>query len=608
VCRAKIMSISCLPPASRPSSELTWLYASGKAGAPVSSRLGERWQSPQYSGQRSSWGALATVITLPLAVRKYYRAAQRAQGKRSVTMEASELPYFTRLGRSLSFYSAIIPVLGQYQWRPWLRSLGLEDKDGQDLMQDMDEWGATTLQETLVKLGGFYVKSGQVLSTRVDLFSEAYTKRLSVLQDSLPPVPFPDVKKIVTEDLCGGNPLKEIFREFDTRPCGTASIAQVHRAVLNDGREVAVKVLRPNCEPVLRGDIANLKGFAKAMKGRLPVDYFPVFCELERALDGELDMMSEGQSARKIAASISHDPWGNECDPPVQVPLPLPGLSSRRVLVMEFIRGSPLSQLDERAKDMGLDLDGPLGKMLGQRILESLTTAYGRMIFSSGFIHGDPHPGNIFVTETGEIALIDCGQVAQLYRDQRLLVAEAILRAANYDGSPEANRNLAEVVSEFGVTFSADTINRDAAGASVALYLFGDPSVPFPGGYSREEFSPKSPLKALKTFPTELVLLGRASVLIKGVAAKLGLEWNVAKKWESMAEACLVTLCGETGCSLPAWALTSASGPLDGKAGGRLRFHQAARKCSRLIAQWGFEKFSAMVPARRKMKSSFENQ
>ncbi|CAK0888707.1 unnamed protein product, partial [Prorocentrum cordatum] len=184
--------------------------------------------------------------------------------------------------------------------------------------------------------------------------------------------------------------------EFNSEPLGTASIAQVHRAVLNDGRKVAVKVLRPNCESVLRADVANLKVFARALKGRLPVDYYPVFCELERALAGELDFLNEAQSAQKVAASIRHDPMGRQLESPLVVPLPISGMASRRVLVMDFIDGTPLSRLEQRAKELGMSLDSPAGKALGRRILGALTSAYGNMIFSSGFVHGDPHPGNIF--------------------------------------------------------------------------------------------------------------------------------------------------------------------------------------------------------------------
>ena len=130
---------------------------------------------------------------------------------------------------------------------------------------------------------------------------------------------------------------------------------QVHAATLLDGRRVAVKVQRPNCEPKLRGDIANLKSFSQRLASALPVDYYTVFCELERALQGELDFLCEAQSAMKVFASVSHTCDGAPAEPAVGVPLPISGLASRRVLVMEFIPGTPLNRLADEMKKRGIE-------------------------------------------------------------------------------------------------------------------------------------------------------------------------------------------------------------------------------------------------------------
>lgn len=150
-----------------------------------------------------------------------------------------------------------------------------------------------------------------------------YTTRLSSLQDDLDPMPFNEVRAVVEAELLGGQPLSSIFRSFDQKPLGSASIAQVHEARLLDGRRVAVKVQRPNCEQKLLGDVKNLKTFAQRLASWLPVDYYTVlydvhrlygaqavfcveyaaraqvFCELERALQGELDFLQEAQAAMK---------------------------------------------------------------------------------------------------------------------------------------------------------------------------------------------------------------------------------------------------------------------------------------------------------------------
>ncbi|CAE8655191.1 unnamed protein product, partial [Polarella glacialis] len=128
--------------------------------------------------------------------------------------------------------------------------------------------------------------------------------------------------------------------------------------------------------------------------------------------------------------------------------------------------------------------------------------------------------------------------------------------------------------------------------------------VVFPGGYSKQEFSEKSPLRRLRAFPSELVLLGRASVLVKGVAARLGVQWSVAKKWEPLAKACITALCSEDECRLPAWALTTAAAqaPVSASASGRLSFADAARGCASLVRRWGLDKAASIMAARRLKK------
>ena len=144
------------------------------------------------------------------------------------------------------------------------------------------------------------------------------------------------------------------------------------------------------------------------------MDYYTVFCELERALYGELDFLQESQAALKVHASVSHTADGAPADPAVVVPLPVPGLASRRVLVMDYIPGTALNRLSATLKERGIEPGSPESELAGRRILTQLTEAFGRMMLGAGFIHGDPHPGNIFVMEGARVALIDCGQVKQI--------------------------------------------------------------------------------------------------------------------------------------------------------------------------------------------------
>lgn len=456
-----------------------------------------------------------------------------------------------RVLRALSFYSRVFPVLFNYKFTELKLAaekdfLGKELTDAEEkrLWDEIDEWGSDKIYGTIADLKGFYVKTGQVVSTRVDLFPEAYTDKFKLLQDGLEPMSADLTRAVIEQELLGGQPLSELFSDFQNESLGAASIAQVHKATLLDGRTVAVKVQRPNVEPKLRGDIANLKRISKQLRDQLPVDYYTVFSELGRVLEDELNFYHEAQAMRKIGAAVGHAVDGEPAAAPVRVPMPIGDLVSRRVLVMDFIEGTPLNRLQERLKERNIDPDSPEAKLAGQRILDSLSQAFERMIFGAGFIHGDPHPGNIFVQEGGKVALIDCGQTKAIPRAQRLRLAETIVQVAEYQKlrrDPRASesktkaamKTLSSKVQEFGVELSelGDGQDPDELGAAVALLLFGDKDMELPGGYSADELSEKSPIKLVAAFPQELVLLGRATILLKGISARLKVPFSLADTW-----------------------------------------------------------------------------
>jgi len=519
-----------------------------------------------------------------------------------------------RVKRALTFWGRVVPILGAYKVvevaadlpAPLRLAVGLSgvripetETESGEVYEELHEWGSQRLESTIQELKGFYVKTGQVISTRVDLFPEQYTSRLASLQDSLDPMPAAVVREVIERELLQGEPISSLFASFDDEPLGAASIAQVHGATLLDGRRVAVKVQRPNCEPKLKGDISNLKRFAKALGKALPVDYYTVFCELERALYGELDFLQEAQSALKVHASVSHTAGGKPAEPAVAVPLPVPGLASRRVLVMDFIPGTPLNKMAAVLEERGIKPGSPESELAGRRILAQLTEAFGRMMLGAGFIHGDPHPGNIFLMEGARVALIDCGQVKQISTDFRLKLAQAVLSVDEWQqtgGSPELVQRAKESMAEFGVTFVDDA--PDEAAAALALLLFGDPDAPMPGGFSNAELSPDSPIKAIASFPQELVLLGRATILIKGIAKRLGVRWSLAAKWKPAAEAALE--CGVDGCTMPVWsspvqpAVTPAASAA--RAAGRTRFAEVASSLSaagKLLGSWAIGRSGA---------------
>ncbi|KAJ1427003.1 ABC1 family-domain-containing protein [Ochromonadaceae sp. CCMP2298] len=429
-----------------------------------------------------------------------------------------------RLGRALSFYSAAVPVFASYKGEE------LSDTYVEERFDELHEWGSEVITEKIKDLKGFYVKTGQIISTRVDIFPPQYTSKLAITQDKLDPIPAHIIKDVVRRELLQGAPLDELFLEFDDIPLGSASIAQVHRAKLLDGRVVAVKVQRPGIKGKLLGDIANLKTFAKIIGESLLIDYYKIFVEMEKTLQFELDFLFEAQATAKVAAAVAHSPSNKPQTPSVTVPLAIPGLVSTRVMVMEYVDGVALSQMAKEMSDRGVVSGSPESLLLGRKLLSSLTDAYASMIFGSGIIHGDPHPGNIFILDGGEVALLDCGQVKQISTAQRTSLARLIILVNDWEAELGLlTTALADSVKSFGVFFKEGA--GDECAAAVAILLFGSTDTILPGGYAGEEVSMDSPIVQVSEFPSEFILLGRATVMIKGIANRLGLTWGLSDRW-----------------------------------------------------------------------------
>lgn len=428
---------------------------------------------------------------------------------------SKKLSGIERISRALRFYQSAVPIFVAYKVKEEMikfrrNTLGEEiTPEAEDAeYQQLHESGSDELVKRIKELEGFYVKTGQILSTRKDIFPDQYTEKLAMLQDSLDPLPGSVIKEVVRQELLDGAELSDLFLSFDDECLGSASVAQVHKAVLLDGRTVAVKVQKPGVEGKLLGDIANLKNFAKIVADALPIDYYKVFCELERTLVYELDFLHEAQATAKMAAAVGHAPNNTPRKPAVTIPLPIPGLVSRRVMVMEYIEGTALSKIAAEMASRGIKAGSPESLLLGKKLLASLTDAYSSMIFGSSILHGDCHPGNVFVLEGGNICLLDCGQVKQLTLPQRLGLADLIIQVNEWEKENSAllalqeptglltagradaakaierslgirTRRLADTVRSFGVTFKPGA--GDECAAAVAILLFGNTATKLPG-------------------------------------------------------------------------------------------------------------------------------
>lgn len=521
-------------------------------------------------------GALAETTSLEDATSTVVTSVTSDMPRESLTV-------LERLGRAAKFYSAAIPIFASYKLLDIKQKLfPSQSIDPQTEWDQLHDWGSDEISKIITELKGFYPKTGQIIATRVDIFPEQYTSKFANFLDDLDPLDPREIVDVIRRDLLDGAELSEMFSEFDEIPLGSASIAQVHKARLLDGRVVAVKVQRPGVRGKLLGDIANLKNFAKIVKDALPLDYYKVFCEIEKNLGQELDFLIEAQYTMKVASAVSHSPNNRPLKkPPVLVPLPIPGLVSQRVMVLEFVDGVALSKLAKEMAERGIKPGSVESKIFGQKLLTALTDAYSNMIFGSGIIHGDPHPGNIFILENGDVALLDCGQVKMLKSKERIKLAELVVLVNQWEAANKANPNsaeskrlialLADNVRKSGVSFAPDV--GDDCAAAVAILLFGNTGTKLPGGFAGEELSRDSPIAKVIEFPQEQVLLGRATVMIKGIANRLGLSWSLSDRWAAAAQEAIDAVGPKE--RLPIWSVAEPT--IYSKFGGLRRFSSNSR-------------------------------
>ncbi len=303
---------------------------------------------------------------------------------------------------------------------------------------------AEELATDLERMGPTFIKLGQLLSTRPDLIPPAYAAALSRLQDRVEPFPGEDAERIVTEEL--GVRISKAFQEFERTPLAAASLGQVHRAVLRDGRTVAVKVQRPGIREAIVQDLDAIEDIVEFMdrhtKGGRKYEPARVLEEFRRTLMSELDYRREARNMATLDANLEEFQR-------IIVPRPVEDYSTGRVLTMEYVRGRNISKLSPLAR---MEADG-------QALAEDLFRAYLKQILVDGFFHADPHPGNVFLTDDGRIALLDLGMVGTLSPDlqQHLLRMVLAISEGRGDEAAEATIEAGETRGHFDEAhFSAD--------------------------------------------------------------------------------------------------------------------------------------------------------
>lgn len=259
------------------------------------------------------------------------------------------------------------------------------------------------LRRTLERLGPTFIKFGQLLSVRPDLIPKEYSKELEKLQDSVPPFLFKEVKDIIEEEL--GKSVEQIFTHFEKKPIASASISQVHKAVLKTGEKVAVKVQRPNVKKIMDTDVEIMIYFASLLEKHIEnIKRFnptKIVIEFKEWTEKELDFRIESRNAKRFYQNFK----GSKT---VYIPKVYDELTTERVLTLEFIDGVELHKIHE-IKKKNIDFN---------KIIKNGFEAVFTQVFIHGVFHADPHPGNIIIMQNNSIAFVDFGIVG--YFDERL--------------------------------------------------------------------------------------------------------------------------------------------------------------------------------------------
>jgi ubiquinone biosynthesis protein len=296
----------------------------------------------------------------------------------------------------------------------------------------------TQLADDLECMGPTFVKLGQILSSRPDLLPEPYIKALSRLQDKVKPFPFEEVEQIIVSEL--GVRLSKAFTHFDREPLAAASLGQVHKATLRDGRAVVVKVQRPGIRPQILDELQVLDEIATVLehtKSGKRYQVQKIFDEFRRTLVNELDYQKEAGNMTQIAENLKEFPL-------LRVPLPVNSYTTRSVLTMDFIPGRKITDITPLVR---LDINGCA-------LADELFRAYLKQVLVDGIFHADPHPGNVFLTDDQKIALLDLGMVGRTTPELQESLVKILIAISEGKGDTAAQLavDISQPTDEFNET------------------------------------------------------------------------------------------------------------------------------------------------------------
>ena len=347
----------------------------------------------------------------------------------------------------LKRYRDIAWLLMKYGRSDLVKQAGLEDVLSDEAVESQAAAPeAAELSKDLEKMGPTFIKMAQLLSTRADLLPAPYLEALSRLQDDVEPFSFKEVEEIVTEEL--GVRLSKAFARFEAEPVAAASLGQVHRAEMRDGREVVVKVQRPGIRELVLKDLEILEGLAEFLDAHTEMgrryEFGKILAELRKSLLRELDYRQEMRNLITFNRNFAEFRR-------LTVPMPVEDYCTTRVLTMDYVAGKKITALSPLAL---MDVDG-------HDLAEELFRAYLKQILLDGIFHADPHPGNIFLTPENRVALIDLGMVGRVTPHAQENILQLLLAISEGRGDEAAH--LTVKLGEPKESFEKEKFSRQVA-------------------------------------------------------------------------------------------------------------------------------------------------
>ncbi len=454
-----------------------------------------------------TWAVLTTGTQTPNPALFLARLADLARSNTFLWAEAGlqvqehatrVVPVGQSLSRSLVLATVAADIFVGYstlgERAKWLPSL-VKPRD----WELQHQRSANRVLETAASLGGALIKACQFASTRPDLLPAVYIRTLAPLQDSMPARPWPEIEKAITREL--GRRPADVFAQIEREPVAAASIAQVHRARLHDGREVAVKVQYPDIENLVATDLAVLEQVVKAIARLAPaIQLQPLIEYLQETLPLELDFRHEAESMTALRTALAH-----RSD--VLIPACMPELSSEHLLVMEFINGIKITDR-EALEQAGIS---------PHEVARLLNDLYADQMLHLGILHADPHPGNLRVQPGPRLVLLDHGLTVPLAPSLVASLKKMVqaLTSGDFDG-------LTRALTEAGLKFDEE-VDFTALLQLVGVLLGNDQargSDETAGDVDAIEAGMQLG-KSIGTIPTDLLLVGRALGLLDGITKQL---------------------------------------------------------------------------------------